>query len=70
MSDVVESSVIQYYCETCRRRFYGPAGEGLIGVRYLGNLYAFQSARVGCPICGGAVLESGGQAYSAVAALA
>jgi len=50
--------VTEYRCAGCNCLYYGPAGAGLIGVSYLGRLYAFQSAALGCPRCGGTIGET------------
>ena len=47
--------VTEYRCAGCDYLYYGPAGVGMIGVSYLGQLYAFQSAALGCPRCGSAI---------------
>lgn len=57
MNEHDERPVTEYHCARCHRIYYGPARAGLIGVSFLGQLYAFQSAALGCPRCGGAVAE-------------
>ncbi len=58
MNDLNESPIAEFRCCECLRRYYGPPDGGLIGVRYLGGLYAYQSSALGCPRCGAAIEEA------------
>ena len=57
MSEHEAPSLTEYRCAHCHHLSYGPTGTDLIGISYLGGLYAFQSAALGCPHCGGAIEE-------------
>ena len=57
MNELDGWSLTAYCCARCHRIYYGPARAGLIGLSLLGQLYAFQSAALGCPRCGGAIEE-------------